>query len=98
VDDALRPPVLEDRPPNRGFVVPLVPQVLREQVEVPVQVLEREELLGRPLLWALAVEAADEALALLDRELRDAMLLAGCADLAAVRELTVGRAAWPISS
>jgi 4-hydroxymandelate oxidase len=55
-------------------------------------------LIGRPLLWALAVEAADEALALLDRELRDAMLLAGCADLAAVRELPVGRAAWPISS
>jgi 4-hydroxymandelate oxidase len=55
-------------------------------------------LIGRPLLWALAVGAADEALALLDRELRDAMLLAGCADLAAVRELGVGRATWPISS
>ncbi|MEU4191029.1 alpha-hydroxy acid oxidase [Kribbella sp. NPDC026611] len=55
-------------------------------------------LLGRPLLWALAVEAADEALAELRQELRDAMLLAGCADLAAVRELTVGRTAWPISS
>ncbi|MEV4260914.1 alpha-hydroxy acid oxidase [Kribbella sp. NPDC049584] len=55
-------------------------------------------LIGRPLLWALAVGAVDEALALLDRELRDAMLLAGCADLAAVRELSVGRAIWPISS
>ncbi|WUJ72795.1 alpha-hydroxy-acid oxidizing protein [Kribbella soli] len=55
-------------------------------------------LVGRPLLWALAVEGADEALALLDREVRDAMLLAGCADLAAVRELSVGRATWPISS
>ncbi|WP_371405093.1 alpha-hydroxy-acid oxidizing protein [Kribbella sp. NBC_00662] len=55
-------------------------------------------LVGRPLLWALAVDAVDEALALLDRELRDAMLLAGCADLAAVRELSVGRATWPISS
>lgn len=55
-------------------------------------------LVGRPLLWALAVGAADEALALLGRELRDAMLLAGCADLGAVRELGVGRASWPISS
>ncbi|RZU19469.1 4-hydroxymandelate oxidase [Kribbella rubisoli] len=55
-------------------------------------------LVGRPLLWALAVEGADEALALLGREVRDAMLLAGCADLAAVRELSVGRATWPISS
>jgi 4-hydroxymandelate oxidase len=55
-------------------------------------------LVGRPLLWALAVEAADEALAMLGQELRDAMLLAGCADLAAVRELSVGRATWPISS
>ena len=41
-------------------------------------------LVGRPLLWALAVDAADEALGLLRQELRDAMLLAGCADLAAV--------------
>ncbi|MFD3403105.1 alpha-hydroxy acid oxidase [Kribbella sp. NPDC058693] len=55
-------------------------------------------LVGRPLLWALAVDAVDEALALLGREVRDAMLLAGCADLAAVRELSVGRATWPISS
>jgi 4-hydroxymandelate oxidase len=49
-------------------------------------------LVGRPLLWALAVEAADEALGLLRREVRDAMLLAGCADLAAVAGLTTGRA------
>jgi 4-hydroxymandelate oxidase len=44
------------------------------------------------LLWALAVEAVDEALGLLRRELRDAMLLAGCADLTAIKELTTGRA------
>lgn len=49
-------------------------------------------LVGRPLLWALAVEAVDDALGLLRREVRDAMLLAGCADLAAVAELTTGRA------
>ncbi|MFC9689718.1 alpha-hydroxy acid oxidase [Kribbella sp. NPDC056951] len=48
-------------------------------------------LVGRPLLWALAAGAADEALALLGRELRDAMLLAGCADLAAVADLVTGR-------
>ena len=49
-------------------------------------------LIGRPLLWALAVDAVDEALGLLRQEVRDAMLLAGCADLAAVAELTTGRA------
>ncbi|MFB6721921.1 alpha-hydroxy acid oxidase [Kribbella sp. NPDC056345] len=49
-------------------------------------------LVGRPLLWALAAGAADEALTLLGRELRDAMLLAGCADLAAVADLVTGRA------
>ncbi|MFG1815570.1 alpha-hydroxy acid oxidase [Kribbella sp. NPDC049174] len=49
-------------------------------------------MVGRPLLWALAVEAVDEALGLLRREVRDAMLLAGCADLAAVAGLTTGRA------
>ncbi len=48
-------------------------------------------LVGRPLLWALAAGAADEALTLLGRELRDAMLLAGCADLAAVADLVTGR-------
>jgi 4-hydroxymandelate oxidase len=49
-------------------------------------------LVGRPLLWALAVDAVDEALGLLRHEIRDAMLLAGCADLAAVAGLTTGRA------
>ncbi|MEV5964827.1 alpha-hydroxy acid oxidase [Kribbella sp. NPDC051952] len=49
-------------------------------------------LVGRPLLWALAVDAVDEALGLLRQEVWDAMLLAGCADLAAVGELTTGRA------
>ena len=53
-------------------------------------------LIGRPLLWALAVDAVDEALTLLRRELRDAMLLAGCADLAAVARLTTGRTPWLI--
>jgi len=52
-------------------------------------------LVGRPLLWALAVDAADEALRLLHQEVRDAMLLAGCADVAAVAELTTGRVGWP---
>ncbi|WP_329482061.1 alpha-hydroxy-acid oxidizing protein [Kribbella sp. NBC_01484] len=55
-------------------------------------------LIGRPLLWALAVNAVDEALALLRQELGDAMLLAGCADLAAVARLTTGRTPWLISS
>lgn len=48
-------------------------------------------LVGRPLLWALAVDAVDEALGLLRQEVRDAMLLAGCADLDAVAKLTMGR-------
>ncbi|MFF1816284.1 alpha-hydroxy acid oxidase [Kribbella sp. NPDC058245] len=48
-------------------------------------------LVGRPLLWALAAGVVDEALALLGCELRDAMLLAGCADLAAVADLVTGR-------
>ncbi len=48
-------------------------------------------LVGRPLLWALAVDAVDEALGLLRQEVRDAMLLAGCADLDAVAKLTTGR-------
>nr|WP_202894042.1 alpha-hydroxy acid oxidase [Kribbella italica] len=45
-------------------------------------------LIGRPLLWALAVDACDEAFGLLRTEVTDAMLLAGCADLAAVKGLT----------
>jgi 4-hydroxymandelate oxidase len=49
-------------------------------------------LVGRPLLWALAVDACGPALELLRRELADAMLLAGCADVAAAARLTTGRA------
>ncbi|MEU8425410.1 alpha-hydroxy acid oxidase [Micromonospora sp. NPDC048835] len=47
-------------------------------------------LVGRPLLWALAVggePAARDALALLVAELTDALTLAGCADPAAAGEL-----------
>lgn len=47
-------------------------------------------LVGRPLLWALAVDGergAAAALSLLGAELRDALTLAGCADPAAVRDL-----------
>ncbi|WP_413775559.1 alpha-hydroxy acid oxidase [Micromonospora sp. RTGN7] len=47
-------------------------------------------LVGRPLLWALAVggrAGADAAFALLAAELRDALLLAGCADPAEARDL-----------
>ena len=55
-------------------------------------------LVGRPLLWALAVQAVDDALTLLRQELRDAMLLTGCEDLAAVARLTTGRTTWQTSS
>lgn len=47
-------------------------------------------LVGRPLLWALAVGGrcgAQEALALLAAEVRDALTLAGCADPAAAAGL-----------
>lgn len=47
-------------------------------------------LVGRPLLWALAAggrAGAERALALLADEFRDALTLAGCADVAAVRQL-----------
>ncbi len=47
-------------------------------------------LLGRPLLWALAVDGAtgaSRALALLRTEFCQSLTLAGCPDLAAVREL-----------
>ncbi|MFV2102427.1 alpha-hydroxy acid oxidase [Micromonospora sp. LOL_024] len=47
-------------------------------------------LVGRPMLWALASggqAGAGRALALLADELRDALALAGCADLAAARQL-----------
>jgi 4-hydroxymandelate oxidase len=43
------------------------------------------------LLWALAVDACVEALGLLRKELEDAMLLAGCAELATAGRLTTGR-------
>lgn len=49
-------------------------------------------LVGRPLLWALAVDACESALDLLHRELADAMLLAGCAEVGAAAQLTTGRA------
>jgi 4-hydroxymandelate oxidase len=53
-------------------------------------------MLGRPALWGLAADGAAGAgrvLALLAEELRHAMMLAGCPDLAAVRGLrTVTRA------
>ncbi|MEO7259788.1 MAG: alpha-hydroxy acid oxidase [Jatrophihabitantaceae bacterium] len=47
-------------------------------------------LVGRPLLWALAVDGAagaSHALALLSTELRESLVLAGCPDLAAARSL-----------
>ncbi|MCF0095198.1 4-hydroxymandelate oxidase [Micromonospora sp. MH99] len=47
-------------------------------------------LVGRPMLWALAVGGrggAQDALALLAAEVRDALILAGCADPAAAAEL-----------
>jgi 4-hydroxymandelate oxidase len=40
----------------------------------------------------LAVDACGEAFELLRKELTDAMMLAGCADLAAAARLTTGRA------
>ncbi|MEV6410330.1 alpha-hydroxy acid oxidase [Kribbella sp. NPDC051718] len=49
-------------------------------------------LIGRPLLWALAVDACGEALDLLRKELADAMLLAGCGNVQAAARLTTGRA------
>ncbi|WDZ83013.1 alpha-hydroxy acid oxidase [Micromonospora cathayae] len=50
----------------------------------------RGVLVGRPLLWALAVagrDGAERALALLAEELRDALTLAGCADPADAADL-----------
>ncbi|MGH3661187.1 MAG: alpha-hydroxy acid oxidase [Micromonosporaceae bacterium] len=47
-------------------------------------------LLGRPVLWALAVDGergVGAALSLLHQELREAMTLAGCADLAAANDV-----------
>ncbi|WP_373293169.1 alpha-hydroxy acid oxidase [Micromonospora sonchi] len=48
-------------------------------------------LVGRPMLWGLAADGEAGAalvLSLLGDELREAMRLSGCADLAAVRDLT----------
>lgn len=47
-------------------------------------------LVGRPLLWALAVDGAagvTQALSLLSTEFCESMILAGCPDLAAIRDL-----------
>jgi len=49
-------------------------------------------LVGRPLLWGLAVDGVDGArrvLSLLSEELRDALTLAGCADPTVARTLAV---------
>jgi 4-hydroxymandelate oxidase len=49
-------------------------------------------LVGRPLLWGLAVDGADGArqvLSLISEELRDALTIAGCADPTVARTLTV---------
>jgi 4-hydroxymandelate oxidase len=51
-------------------------------------------LVGRPVLYGLAADGAHgvgRVLSLLAEELRDAMTLAGCADVAAVRELSTVR-------
>lgn len=48
-------------------------------------------LIGRPMLWGLAAggePGAARVLSLLDDEVREAMCLSGCSDLAAVRGLT----------
>ncbi|ADB35055.1 (S)-2-hydroxy-acid oxidase [Kribbella flavida DSM 17836] len=49
-------------------------------------------LVGRPLLWALSLGACDQALDLLRTEVSDAMMLAGCADVAAAARLDTRRA------
>jgi 4-hydroxymandelate oxidase len=52
----------------------------------------RGVLVGRPLLWALAVagaEGATKLLSLLQDELRDAMILSGCPDVHAAGQLNV---------
>ncbi|MFD6434863.1 alpha-hydroxy acid oxidase [Streptomyces venezuelae] len=51
-------------------------------------------LCGRPVLWGLAVDGeagVRHVLRLLDTELREALLLSGCPDLAAARDLAVVR-------
>ncbi|MEU9291570.1 alpha-hydroxy acid oxidase [Streptomyces sp. NPDC048275] len=56
-------------------------------------------LVGRPLLWGLAADGARGAgrvLGLLADELRDALGLAGCSDVAAARHLRTLRGPWGI--
>jgi 4-hydroxymandelate oxidase len=51
-------------------------------------------LVGRPVLYGLAADGArgvGRVLSLLTEELRDAMTLAGCTDVTAVRELSTVR-------
>jgi 4-hydroxymandelate oxidase len=58
-------------------------------------------LIGRPVLWALATggeAGVERALRLLGAELRDSLGLAGCADLAQARRLTVSRRQDPPNS
>ena len=53
-------------------------------------------LVGRPLLWGLAAggeQGTRQVLALLATELQDAMMLSGCADLAAVARIDARRGA-----
>ncbi|MEO7803171.1 MAG: alpha-hydroxy acid oxidase [Actinomycetota bacterium] len=55
----------------------------------------RAVLLGRPILWGLAVEGADgvaKVLSLLGAELRQAMQLAGCPNLTSIDQTLVRRA------
>ena len=55
-------------------------------------------LLGRPLIWGLAVggeRGAAQVLKLVKAELHDAMGLAGCEDVAAARRLRTIRTAGP---
>ena len=54
-------------------------------------------LVGRPLLWALALDGsggAAHALSLLSTELCQALTLAGCADLAGARQLRTNQGGW----
>ena len=53
----------------------------------------RAVLVGRPVLWGLAVDGERGALAVLDilrRELEEAMLLCGCADVGAINRTLLG--------
>jgi 4-hydroxymandelate oxidase len=56
-------------------------------------------LLGRPALWGLAYggeQGAGQVLTLLREELAEAMSLAGCPDISAVRRLRIAMAAFPL--